>query len=220
MAKGYCIKCLRKFPRKRCPSDKQCPHCLVPLRFASTKTVAQVVTRCARQRGLKAPTKKSDYQIYLTSALWRVIRRRVLKRDYSTCVMCREVANTVHHRSYDQDVLDGNRDEDLISLCRPCHKRIEFTMNRRNKRVKNSLARANEKLDTAIARLSARLQSADQSLPPLGVELQKSKAMSGCMRETQVDLATEQLDRLGCNATSFELAANPGTEEAVETHSY
>ena len=67
---------------------------------------------------------------------------------------------------------------------------------------------------------SARLKPADQSSPRLGVELQESKAMSGCMRETQVDLATEQLDRLGCNATSFELAADPGTEEAVETHSY
>ena len=151
-SRGYCIKCLRKFYKKRIPADKQCPSCREPLRFGTPRTVAQVVTRCARQRGIKKPTTKTDYQRYINSTAWRSIRRRILDRDNGLCQMCGLTANQVHHRSYAKEVLDGNADEYLVSLCRECHEAIEFTRRSGVKRVKNGLRTANDKLDAAIAK--------------------------------------------------------------------
>ena len=68
-----------------------------------------------------------DYQEeYLTSKLWQKIRRRVLKRDKKTCAFCRGNATVVHHRSYERDVLEGNADHMLVSLCRACHDYIHI----------------------------------------------------------------------------------------------
>jgi 2-polyprenyl-6-methoxyphenol hydroxylase-like FAD-dependent oxidoreductase len=44
-------------------------------------------------------------QSYLQSALWRKIRRRVLKRDRNTCVRCGCKATQVHHRSYEPEAV-------------------------------------------------------------------------------------------------------------------
>ncbi len=93
---------------------------------------------------------KSPYEAYLATALWKTIRARVLARDHTTCQACRKKATLVHHKSYDRDVLDGNRDESLVSLCKRCHKDIEFTMVD-STMVKNSLDEANHKLALKMA---------------------------------------------------------------------
>ncbi len=83
------------------------------------------------------------HDIYLRSSLWRSIRLRVLTRDDNTCQCCREAADVVHHKSYDEEVMIGNRDGDLISLCFECHEFIEFDGDR-----KTTLAEANERLES------------------------------------------------------------------------
>ncbi|HTE16149.1 MAG TPA: hypothetical protein VK642_13825 [Burkholderiales bacterium] len=68
-----------------------------------------------------------DYQTeYLSSSLWQKIRRRVLARDKRKCVFCGGPAQTVHHRSYDDSVLEGKADHMLVSLCDPCHDFLHF----------------------------------------------------------------------------------------------
>jgi hypothetical protein len=67
-----------------------------------------------------------DYQDYLQSPFWFVIRNIVLFRDSFKCRVCSAKATTVHHISYDADVLYGKDIEPLVSLCEPCHTRIEF----------------------------------------------------------------------------------------------
>jgi 5-methylcytosine-specific restriction endonuclease McrA len=70
-----------------------------------------------------------DYQTeYLDSSLWRRIRKRVLTRDGKKCVFCDGAAQTVHHRSYDRNVLEGKADQVLVSLCDACHNFIHFDM--------------------------------------------------------------------------------------------
>jgi hypothetical protein len=69
---------------------------------------------------------QQDYPAYLQTREWKVIRRRVLKRDKGLCQLCVAKAQCVHHISYDEEVILGERDEDLISLCDPCHQSIEF----------------------------------------------------------------------------------------------
>lgn len=68
-----------------------------------------------------------DYQSeYLNSSLWKKIRKRILLRDGKKCVFCGGVAKAVHHRSYSREVLEGLADDQLVSLCDPCHEYIHF----------------------------------------------------------------------------------------------
>lgn len=63
---------------------------------------------------------------YLKSPLWRKIKRRVLKRDNNICGSCGGIGNIVHHRSYSREVLEGNADHMLATVCEGCHNIIHF----------------------------------------------------------------------------------------------
>lgn len=66
------------------------------------------------------------YEQYLKGALWAEIREKVLSRDSRKCLICTGDATQVHHVSYDQGTLKGKKINGLISICRTCHRRIEF----------------------------------------------------------------------------------------------
>ncbi|MDR7334307.1 hypothetical protein [Roseateles asaccharophilus] len=88
-----------------------------------------------------------SYPAYLQSPEWGEIRRRVLKRDGSLCRLCLAKAQCVHHISYDEPVIIGERDEDLISLCDACHASIEFD-GTRQRSVEEKLIVLRERLGT------------------------------------------------------------------------
>jgi len=90
---------------------------------------------------------KTWYEEYLASDLWQTIRGRVLARDGSECQICHVPATVVHHKSYDQTVIAGYRDDLLVSLCRACHQAIEFDADGR----KRTLVEANATLDRGQA---------------------------------------------------------------------
>ena len=71
-------------------------------------------------------TLKDYHTEYLTSKLWAKIKRRVLKRDQKVCQSCGGGGSFVHHRSYERDVLEGNADHMLTTVCEGCHSRIHF----------------------------------------------------------------------------------------------
>lgn len=62
-----------------------------------------------------------DYAHYLSSTIWKTIRRRILDRDNRTCVKCDGKASLVHHKTYSVAVLRGESDDQLVSLCEGCH---------------------------------------------------------------------------------------------------
>lgn len=66
------------------------------------------------------------YELYLRRKLWKTIKARVLERDAHKCVRCGGKADIVHHRTYDQAVLDGLADEWLKSLCDGCHTVVHY----------------------------------------------------------------------------------------------
>ncbi|MBT2325039.1 hypothetical protein J7E62_22150 [Variovorax paradoxus] len=68
-----------------------------------------------------------DYSDYLAGSLWRKIKRRVLERDDKTCQSCGGPGSVAHHRSYAQEVMDGNADHLLATVCEGCHALIHFT---------------------------------------------------------------------------------------------
>lgn len=61
----------------------------------------------------------SRYLAYLSTEEWFDIRNRILKRDGFKCRKCGNPATQVHHLTYEH--LGHELDEDLISICRPCH---------------------------------------------------------------------------------------------------
>ncbi|MBK3780107.1 hypothetical protein G3A43_07540 [Paraburkholderia aspalathi] len=67
-----------------------------------------------------------DYENYLSRALWKRIKQRVLERDDWMCRRCNGKALLVHHRSYSRAVLEGLDDSKLASICEGCHHIVEF----------------------------------------------------------------------------------------------
>ena len=63
---------------------------------------------------------RKEYQRYLDSARWKIIRGFILDRDGGTCRLCNGTAGgvQVHHRVYN---LYHETLADLITLCDTCH---------------------------------------------------------------------------------------------------
>lgn len=73
----------------------------------------------------------ATYDDYLRSELWATIRKRVLERDAGECKGCGKPASQVHHLSYGDVTLRGDRLDKLVSLCGDCHRFVEFMSPRR-----------------------------------------------------------------------------------------
>lgn len=63
----------------------------------------------------------ADYEAYWVSRFWKRIRLRILKRDCRLCLKCGGRAGQVHHRTYTVDVMKGENDSQLVSVCDGCH---------------------------------------------------------------------------------------------------
>jgi len=75
-----------------------------------------------RYREERRQSLRSEYQKYLQSDAWKRKRYVVLRRDNWTCRICGAKATEVHHMKY----LRSHREpiEWLISVCSPCHSRL------------------------------------------------------------------------------------------------
>ncbi len=79
---------------------------------------------------------------YLTSRLWKSLRGIVLADAKRQCLVCRRSANTVHHTSYDDDVMRGLDLRYLWPVCDGCHHTVEFNGGR-----KASIFESSDRLD-------------------------------------------------------------------------
>jgi len=89
-----------------------------------------------KRRGSRIKVRSSKYDKYLKSSLWRkIIRPRVLKRDSNKCQICGEIPKKsylcVHHICYNKEVMAGEDDTQLITLCKRHHTQIEFEKGKR-----------------------------------------------------------------------------------------
>ena len=117
----------------------------------------------------------ADYADYLKSPLWRKIKRRVLKRDGNSCLRCGGKATRVHHRSYADEVLAGNNDAQLASICEGCHNFIHFD--------DNGYKRSPEESDRFLL---TRDESRDFPTPQIDLRLRWRKDPPGWDRMTAV----------------------------------
>lgn len=68
-----------------------------------------------------------EYEDYKKTKLWKQIKSRVLIRDGHLCRRCGGKTDLVHHMSYDAEVMRGQKDSELVSLCRGCHEIVHFS---------------------------------------------------------------------------------------------
>lgn len=75
----------------------------------------------------KAPRKNwKNYQEYLKSPEWAIIKAEVKKRDSSTCQLCADEENIhCHHWRYPKDWNDDSLDNVLV-VCEKCHTRAHI----------------------------------------------------------------------------------------------
>ena len=101
--------------------DKPTPEQMREI-FAEIEKAAAV-----RPKRIKDPALMDYNDQYLKTALWKRIKKRVLERDKSICQCCGGKGAVVHHRCYDPDVLRGENDAMLATVCSGCHDLIHLT---------------------------------------------------------------------------------------------
>lgn len=113
-----------------------------------------------------------DYTHYLRTALWKKIKQWVLARDDKRCVICHAAYTEmeVHHRSYGLDVLEGRRDDMLVTLCSACHERVEF---HRNGMKRSAL----DEKEAELGRLRDVHSQIEQTGLPLSVEAPRANVL-------------------------------------------
>lgn len=71
--------------------------------------------------------KGKSYTEFLKSEYWNKVRIAVLKRDKYQCKICQAKTNLqVHHDNYKNHFNEHKHLEDLITLCRNCHKEHHY----------------------------------------------------------------------------------------------
>jgi len=102
-------------------------RCLTPL--------GQMIGSLLKKKWITSSTKFNDalrmlwfdsYKSYLSSKLWRLVKEHVFQTCGRQCVLCRKVAETVHHRAYTSLSLIGKDIPNLMPVCNPSHQMIEF----------------------------------------------------------------------------------------------
>lgn len=93
----------------------------------------------------------NSYYEYLSSELWESIRLRRLEQDNYLCVVCGNDADSVHHGNYSEKTLLGLELRSLMTVCRDCHKYIEF--GRYGKRTLRCSKKASRRLLRKVGKL-------------------------------------------------------------------
>lgn len=119
------------------------------LKCSKAKKKRQPKMRCyERRNGRLSDLGYAGYQEYLASDDWKAIRDRKLAK-HPRCLICPGAASQVHHLDYGPDTLLGLVPSSLVSLCRECHRWIEFDGDGR----KRTLREANKVLKVRAAEL-------------------------------------------------------------------
>lgn len=85
---------------------------------------ANKLEKTPKKKVAKKGLPKTKYHEYINSQKWKNKAKKIRKRDDYTCRLCnaKDVELHVHHSTYER--LGCETDNDLITLCAPCHKKF------------------------------------------------------------------------------------------------
>lgn len=84
------------------------------------------VNEYAVRNGILLELGFKNYRAYLRSPLWKRIRKAKITKD-PRCWACEKPGRQIHHSVYSREVLLGDTDIGLWTLCARCHRYCEFT---------------------------------------------------------------------------------------------
>ena len=67
-----------------------------------------------------------ENRAYYRTRYWALVRQAIFARDSATCFRCQASAGHVHHLTYDFIGIDHLHTETLVSVCKPCHRMVEY----------------------------------------------------------------------------------------------
>lgn len=68
----------------------------------------------------------TDYNHYLSSDLWKSIKRYVMQTLGNQCTFCENEAETLHHSKYDKNSILGLQFDHMYPVCHSCHESAEY----------------------------------------------------------------------------------------------
>jgi hypothetical protein len=145
-----------------------------------------------------------SYREYLRSPLWKSIWRKVLNRDGNRCHVCGKWAIQVHHLSYERNVLLGDDLSQLRSICRGCHKRIEFTPE-------------GNKNDLPLANCKAKWLSGERQVPGTKRIRGKPKSKKTLRRRLLKRIASANRDRRFQERSRKSVASGKQPQKAISS---
>ena len=83
---------------------------------------------------------QSQYQAYLLTPYWREVSRAVKKRAGFRCQLCNSPLDLqAHHRTYEHKGDELNHLDDLICLCKKCHKNFHAVEREESRKFQRSV---------------------------------------------------------------------------------
>jgi hypothetical protein len=85
---------------------------------------------------------QSQYQAYLLTPYWREVSRAVKKRAGFRCQLCNSPLDLqAHHRTYEHKGDELNHLNDLICLCKKCHKNFHAVERSESRKFQRKISR-------------------------------------------------------------------------------
>lgn len=156
------------------------------------------------------------YEEYLQTDHWKQVRNKRMEMDSHKCVICGATDDLqVHHCSYER-LWNENVDVDLMTLCKPCHKRIHAIKDREEHSIKQNYAAWEKEAAQAIAEIANKYRTNDgEHLAKIVYEIIGDKSPKGMninafvskMRDTmQFEAGYSYVYPLFAKTSSFESA--------------
>lgn len=141
---NYCTRCNQKYIQQERQKQKYAV-------MRNIKEQEGVLVKTYKERDeILLEIGYKNYQEYLSSDLWKAIRRKVFYKCGNKCKLCQKEANVIHHKGYGKNILLGLMLDPLIPLCHSCHSKVEFHPDN----TKRSLMEANGFLTKLLSTLN------------------------------------------------------------------
>lgn len=114
-------------------SDDLCLYadiCVIYVKNGGTSIAEENIVR--KRKTNDKSSRKSDYNKYISSNLWRARREKHFQMKGRICACCQSTKSIhAHHSSYENFATEKEI-EDLVSLCKTCHFDLHDTHDKRN----------------------------------------------------------------------------------------
>lgn len=119
----------------------------------------------------------NDYKHYLTSDLWKSIKKHVLLEFDSKCQFCEQKSKDIHHAKYDKDTLLGVKFDHMYPVCRECHAYGEYDENGDKYGPIASLGRMYNKCKETFGEDYAKLRLENRKLKIMSISWEETASM-------------------------------------------